>query len=217
MRRLSFISMLLCLAMYSLSAGQVAFMLYGGLDLSSFRKTPDGPYTQNLRPGPYLGGALDIKIKESISCMTGLAWESRGSILTREPYGGRTVESRYVYDYLQVPILAKFESKTEKNSIWAAIGPSVGYNLNAEVVEEENPQDVEQVTTIDFGLSLWLALEIPAPTYAFVIQTGYYFGFPDADQEDDDVYRRHSTIKAGIGLKFGGKPKVKPPPPGDGY
>jgi hypothetical protein len=162
------------------------------------------------RTGFHAGAVAEFKLSETFSIQPELMYSQMGAKYEYIDYDGISeakIESTAKYDYLSLPILAKYYV-IEGLSIEA--GPQVGFLLSAKQEDKasgnrtfERTLDVKDGTkSIDFGLAGGLAYDLPIGLF---FQARYYAGIANIAEEGDtneDFDVTNMAVQLSVGYKF---------------
>ncbi len=164
--------------------------------------------------GLYVSIPVEIGISDKFSVQPELTYLQKGSS-TKFDVLGFSTESTVTYNYLELPILAKYKFvKTDDLGVYAAAGPSFGYALGGE--SKVSLQGVEETTDIDFGkeefedfnrldvaLNFGAGVEYQAGPGKLVLDLRYMLGLSNLNgAEDDDATTKNNGFAASIGYMF---------------
>lgn len=149
----------------------------------------------------HVGALAEFKLTEQFSIQPELVYSLQGAS-TEESRSGATIEYTTKYNYLNLPIMAKYYLM-EGLSLHA--GPQVGFLLSSKVefegVEGETEEDVEDVSSIDFGLAGGAEYELPIGIF---FQARYYAGLSNTynGEGSDDYKATNNVFSVSVGYKF---------------
>lgn len=130
----------------------------------------------------HFGAVAELKLLENLSIQPELLYSSQGTKINEA--GFKDIN----YNYITVPVLAKFYLTTKKLSLEA--GPQFAFLVN------ENVADQFEGETFDFAATVGLGYNI---TKHFFIQGRYVLGLTEANK-DAEVTNR--VIQLSAGYKF---------------
>lgn len=149
MRAMSKVFMTFCLSMMTLFAtAQTSFGLRLGSTWSNVNtSTAIGNATPNFKSlnGFSIGAFAEIPVAANFSIQPEIGFTRKGFVLNEgfdaPLFGvdlpvGVTAETKF--DYLEVPILAKYSFGEDKLKAYVAVGPNIGYALNGRVDTKTN-------------------------------------------------------------------------------
>lgn len=173
------IVLLLCFGMSTVNAQMFKFGLKAGANFSNLEgDNVDGStYTSY-----HFGAVLEFKLLENLSLQPELLYSSQGTKVNEESL------DKINYNYVTVPVLAKFYLISNKLSLEA--GPQFSFLV------DQNVKDQFEGETFDFGLAGGLGLNI---TDNFFAQARYVMGLTEANK-DAEVTNR--VIQLSVGYRF---------------
>ncbi len=138
------------------------FKLGGGISSIFGQDT----YQQEWQPSLQVGLSVELTLKGPLAAAVELNFVRRGSVYRLEA-DGLDYRERYLFDYLEVPFLAKFYfASARKMTFYVYAGPSVALNLKArlrvtlddleETVEVDNLQGTDLLLTGGAGTTISL-------------------------------------------------------------
>jgi opacity protein-like surface antigen len=130
----------------------------------------------------HFGALMEIKLLENLSLQPELMYSSQGTKIDEAAFDDIN------YNYITVPVLAKFYLTKEKLSFEA--GPQFSFLVN------ENVQDQFEGETFDFALAGGLGYNI---SKHFLIQARYVAGLTEANKNAEVKNR---TIQLSLGYRF---------------
>lgn len=130
----------------------------------------------------HFGALLEIKVLENLSLQPELLYSSQGTSINQAGFEDIN------YNYVTVPVLAKFYLTSNKLSL--EIGPQFSFLLN------ENVANQFEGKTFDFGAAGGLGYNI---SDHFFVQARYVVGLTDATKNADITNR---VIQASVGYMF---------------
>lgn len=181
-----------------------------GMNLSTF--TGDDAdlegVDKKMRIGFAIGGFITYEINEMFALQPELYYSTQGAKYEADEVDGALI---FRYNYIQVPILAKFNLSMESNiKPHIFLGPSLGLNLSAkyeytdelgdaaEAMGIDKKGDVEDVKSTDFGLVFGGGITVgPA-----VIDIRYNLGLTTVDDSVNEDDFKNSTISIMVGYSF---------------
>jgi outer membrane immunogenic protein len=180
-----------------------------GLNMSnlSFSGDYEAPDDAGMRIGFNVGVNTTIALNDKMGVLTGLAYETRG-MTTETKVGDITANGFMKLSYLQIPVLFSYNAMPE---LALNVGPEIGIKLsatqgvtydNAPAGLDDVDEDMEDVSTLDLGLSLGVNYTLMEK---FVIGAGYYMGFMNIDNFDYDTAPDGSITNTNIKIMVGYK------------
>lgn len=173
------IVLLLCFGMSTLNAQMLKFGLKAGANFSNLEgDNVDGStYTSY-----HFGAVAEISLLENLSLQPELLYSSQGTKV--DDAGAKDIN----YNYVTVPVLAKFYLTSKKLSLEA--GPQFSFLINEDVAEQFEAE------SFDFAAAVGLGYNI---TDNFFAQARYVMGLTEANK-DAEVTNR--VIQLSIGYRF---------------
>jgi len=121
-------------------------------------------------------------------------------------FGGQqtTLEGTLKVDYLDVPVLARFEFPTSGFTPHVLAGPRIGFNINAEQKTEgggqSSTEDIsEGVSGTEFGLELGAGADFRIGAGTVIVDVRYGLGLTDVpDGGDLSLSNRAFMVTAGV-------------------
>jgi opacity protein-like surface antigen len=142
----------------------------------------DNTYDLSHYTNFHFGAVLELGIFQNFSIQPELLYSSQGAKVDSDAV------KDIKYDYITVPVLAKFYLITDKLSLEA--GPQFSFMIN------ENVPDQFESKTFDFALAGGLAYNI---TNNFFVQARYVAGLSEAAK---DAEITNKVIQLSAGIKF---------------
>ncbi|NNT72077.1 PorT family protein [Flavobacterium sp. IMCC34852] len=130
----------------------------------------------------HFGALLEVKLLENLSLQPELVYSSQGTKINEAAFDDIN------YNYLTVPVLAKFY--LTKNKLSFEAGPQFSFLVN------ENVADQFEGETFDFAIAGGLGYNI---TEHFLIQARYVAGLTEANRSAEV---RNRTIQLSLGYRF---------------
>lgn len=130
----------------------------------------------------HFGALLEVKLLENLSLQPELVYSSQGTKIDEAAFDDIN------YNYITVPILAKFY--LTKNKLSFEAGPQFSFLVN------ENVQEQFEGETFDFAVAGGLGYNI---TEHFLIQARYVAGLTEANRNAEVKNR---TIQLSLGYRF---------------
>ncbi|MDY0090169.1 MAG: porin family protein [Flavobacteriaceae bacterium] len=177
----SLIIILLTITGFSSSNAQMLqFGVKAGVNFSTLEG--DNTYDLSHYTNFHFGAVLELGIFQNFSIQPELLYSSQGAKVDSDAV------KDIKYDYITVPVLAKFYLITDKLSLEA--GPQFSFMIN------ENVPDQFESKTFDFALAGGLAYNI---TNNFFVQARYVAGLSEAAK---DAEITNKVIQLSAGIKF---------------
>jgi hypothetical protein len=171
--------------------------LEGGAVMAGVGGT-DAPEQRDARVSFQLGAVMRVNAWEDGGVQLGLAYTRKGAVLGDE---ARRRELRL--DYLELPLhlLLLFPYNAYGSAITVGAGPFAGWLLNAAEVPDEGPvREVTDVEQLDYGISAFLGVDIPAAGFTIIVQGRVAYSLA---QLHDDANARLDLKGMGLLLSFG--------------
>jgi hypothetical protein len=202
--------LLLCtaIAVFGLSnvnAQEVKFGAKAGVNFASV----GGDETGDLdgRTSFHIGGVAEIVISEKFSFQPELLYSAQGAKASGSEPGFGSFESEYKFDYLNIPLMAKFYV-AEGFSLEA--GPQIGFLLSAkddwtetfDGFTDSGTDDLKDYTKgIDFGLNFGLGYKMET---GLNFGARYNLGLSNINDGEgfDDFKNQNSVIQISVGYMF---------------
>lgn len=193
--RTSFLLLLVLLVCPAPASAQISYGVKGGVNLANLAFDGEGDVASSGRPGPLVGlfavvtvGPLTVQ-PEAIYTVKGASIEVDG------------VESDYVVDYLEVPLLARV-NVTRRLAVLA--GPAFSMRLRARQrisfgASTEEIDVGDDVEPFDVGLVAGAAVSFGR----WFVDGRYTHGLSDADADaGDTVQIRNRVVSVAAGIRF---------------
>ncbi len=178
MRRILLVC-LLCFGMNSINAQMLKFGVKAGGNFSNLEgDNVDGSTYTSF----HFGAILEFKLLENLALQPELLYSSQGTKVDGDSF------DKINYNYITVPVLAKFYLTSNKLSLEA--GPQFAFLV------DQNVKDQFEGETFDFGLAAGLGYNI---TDNFFAQARYVMGLTEANK-DAEVTNR--VIQLSLGYRF---------------
>jgi len=173
------------------------FGLEGGAVMAGVRGT-DAPEQRDARVSFQLGAVMRVNAWEDGGVQLGLAYTRKGAVL-----GDEAQRRELRLDYLELPLhlLLLFPYNAYGSAITVGAGPFAGWLLNAAEVPDEGPvREVTDVEQLDYGISAFLGVDIPAAGFTIIVQGRVAYSLA---QLHDDANARLDLKGMGLLLSFG--------------
>ena len=165
---------------------------------SNGKEISDDGSTDN-RYGFNVGAVVHIPISEKFSLQPEVVYSQQGFTTSSEFDLDLFGVSDIVYrlDYINIPIMASYQVV---KGLTLQAGPQVGFNINAEVYNNDFDLDddndlSEVINTVDFGAGLGAQYELD---FGLFFQARYVWGFSNyVDSEDADSSNRVGSLSVG--------------------
>ncbi|WP_300569795.1 porin family protein [Flavobacterium sp.] len=163
----------------------------GGLNVSNFA----GDITDNeIRTSIHIGLVSEIIVSEKFSIQPELLYSGQGFSDKSE-----SGFSRSKFDYINLPVLAKFYVMNDNLSIEA--GPQIGFLISAKNKNSAANTSIEDQKVVDFGLNLGLGYELENHVF---FQGRYNLGLTNINNSDSSsaVKYTNTVIQFSVGYLF---------------
>jgi len=193
-------------AFTSLSLAQMQIGPKAGMNLASL--TGDAVEDSESKTG-FAGGVFFMYKFSDMFAIQPEAYYSMKGATDKMDFGeGVTVDLTYTLDYIEVPLLLKLLIPIQGSSINPAIfaGPSVGFKstakLKAEYEGDSEEEDIENVTSTDFGLVFGGGLGFPIGKNELGFDVRYIMGLATIDDTEDSDDVKNSVINFNVYFGF---------------
>lgn len=194
------LSVLMLSVTFFVSQAQVQYGLKAGANFYTFGGDEVENEDLNSKFGLHIGGLVNFSVSEKFKVQPEIVFSIQGSKQT-----DGTDELNWNFNYLNIPIMAQFYVS---NGFFLETGPQIGFNLKAEIKDEESG------TTFD------LDDEIKSSDISWGLGAGYKtasgFGFGarynlglSSIAEESDVDIKNRGFQVGVFYLFGGKKAKK--------
>ena len=186
-------------------ANNPQFGLKLGLGGSHMSIDVDGEDAENINPKfSYALGATSLfPVSEKFKVNVDLLWISRG--FSQEiDLGVGTVDQVTNFNYLSLPILGQLNL----DGFLLFAGPEIAIYMNGKMTAEadsdlieieDDEEDLEDVTSVDFGLTMGLGYQF---TENVQVDARFYYGFGDAEDSDAPITANHRSYGLTLGYLF---------------
>jgi hypothetical protein len=229
MKKFNYLKQAICLSaiLFSIETtnAQVGIGVKGGLNLSklSFKEDAASGLTNKFLLGGAGGLVFNFKANDLFSLQPELLYSSQGTELGATLFGvGFSMKT--IFNYFQLPVLAKLSFGSENVRGFVNAGPYVGYLLSAKVKssamgqeEEEkidfsDPSTKESANRFDFGIAGGLGVAFKVGPGDIFVEGRYNLGLLDISKGDvtkepdyEPTKNRVINFSAGYIFFFGGK------------
>lgn len=194
------LSVVMLSATFFVSQAQVQYGLKAGANFYTFGGDEVENEDLNSKFGLHIGGLVNFSVSEKFKVQPEIVFSIQGSKQT-----DGTDELNWNFNYLNIPIMAQFYVS---NGFFLETGPQIGFNLKAEIKDEES------------GTTLDLDDEIKSSDISWGLGAGYKtasgFGFGarynlglSSIAEETDVDIKNRGFQVGVFYLFGGKKAKK--------
>ena len=180
---------------------QVKFGVKAGPQLTNF--VGDDSEDADMKVGFNVGGFANIRFSEQFAFQPELLFSLQGAKSEYEILG-TNVEEKVNLSYINIPLMMKWYAYDGLNF---EFGPQVGFNVaakyKAEAAGESEEGDIDDVSTVDFGVNIGAGYEM---------SNGLNFGLRygrgltslfDVEDVNGDKYKIYnSVISLGVGYTF---------------
>lgn len=183
----------------------------GGLNFATIGgKDATNPTPEN-KTGLALGGFISLKLADLLAFEPQLFYMQKGAT-AKVASGNTTVNLTASYSYLELPVLAKLNIPLAGNiafkpNIYA--GPALAFKLGtprvkAEAGTQSAEEDIENVTSTDFGLVFGAGANIPIPGFggSVLLDLRYALGLSSIDDSAESLDLKHRVFSLLIGFSF---------------
>lgn len=154
----------------------------------------------------HVGVVGEFFINDKFSVQPEILYSSQGAKFKNSlPEFNESFESKITLDYIQIPIMAKYNLWEGLN---VQVGPQVGFLTKAEsdfteVTEDTTTKGVEDIkndsNTVDFGLNFGLGYELGMGVF---FDARYNLGLTNVNKKNELFDYSNSVIQLAVGYKF---------------
>jgi hypothetical protein len=189
----------------NIANAQVSFGTRHGLAVSTISKTGD-IYDNADLSASYTGGLfVSIPLYSNLAIQPEINYIRKGRCNEKE-LNGTNLETCCKYDYLQLPVLARYSaslSPGSKTNLFFNAGPYAALMLKSEnrlINGDELPSGlgVKDAKTPDFGLILGGGVEFPVRSFKVQFDLRYDMGLNKIDGQPDDFRTKSMSLGAGL-------------------
>jgi len=194
------LSVVMLSATFFVSQAQVQYGLKAGANFYTFGGDEVENEDLNSKFGLHIGGLVNFSVSEKFKVQPEIVFSIQGSKQT-----DGTDELNWNFNYLNIPIMAQFYVS---NGFFLETGPQIGFNLKAEIKDEESGttfdlDDEIKSTDISWGLGA-----------GYKTASGFGFGARynlglSSIAEETDVDIKNRGFQVGVFYLFGGKKAKK--------
>lgn len=198
MKRLCLAAILVLALAGAAASAEVGFGVKGGLNLANLHGTD--AENLNWKPGFAAGAFANISFTPVVSLQPEILYVMNGA--SEDILG---IEINLNFDYVQVPVLVKFDVPVAGTIIPALYaGPYVGFLTKAELEAsyqgESASQDVKDYTkSMDYGLVFGAAMDFNLAAVTLVFEGRYTYGLTTVDDSwgelDDPPSDEEADVK----------------------
>ena len=144
------------------------------------------------------GGFLTYSLNDKMAIQPEIYYSMKGYKIESSGYGV-TVTIEVTLDYLEIPVLFKynFPGETIKPNLY--VGPALGILLGAKVEEEDIKDDTKST---DFGLVIGGGITYPIGNGAITGDIRYNLGLTSVDDTGADEDIKNNVIQILVGYSF---------------
>jgi hypothetical protein len=218
-----YLVLLVCLLVGTSTVAEARQMSFGGrigLNSATFGGDDVDDFDVDIgsRTGIVAGVHLRVPLGGGISLQPELLYSQRGASFNEE-FFGETVTATIKMDYIEVPVLVRFDIPLAQAAVRPAvfIGPSFAFEMSCKFAfsgfgesgseDCDEDEDFER-NKLDIGLAFGGGLDFPMSFGAIVVDGRYTLGLRTIDndsQDPADIKHRVWSISAGISIPVGGR------------
>lgn len=198
MKKLTFTSAIVLIAMYSIAQG-ISGGIKAGLNLANQKISGDGiSFDTKSKAGLHAGAYVTIMFSEKLGLQPEALFSMQG---TKFDIDGFDVQTNF--NYLNVPILVRYNI-TDMISLHA--GPQFGFLLSAEAESDGDKEDIkDEFKGTDIGGAFGLGVDLPM---GLGFGARYIIGLSElADDTDNSGEWKNSALQLYACYKLFGKKK----------
>ncbi len=170
--------------------------LKGGLNVAMLR---GGGSSFDSKLGALGGGFVVYDFSTEFGLESGLLFTMKGAkVLKGSPTG--TVESFLILDYLEVPVLLRWNiptGTTTRSHLYA--GPTLAFRVSSRNRTETETTDLKDVQGLDSGVAIGGSVDFPLNPGRLVVDLRYGIGLTDAFGDQARNYKNDVlSIMAGV-------------------
>ncbi len=151
------------LVIQGVSAQSLSFGGKLGVNIANMEFSEDGLTIEpDSKMGLNIAAILNVGLTDAFSVQPEVNFIQKGYTLDFELFD-ETVESDFIINYLEVPVLGKYSFGTDQLMGFVEAGPTVGFAMSAKTVTDGDSEDIDfdedGLKRLDFGLisvSLWV-------------------------------------------------------------
>jgi opacity protein-like surface antigen len=189
-----------------------------GLSLSEFTyDSPSADLGDKIKTGLCFGGYVSFKLTPNLALQPEVLYAQRGGNDEEEgrdeqgdPTG--TFETRYSFDYLEIPVLARVSIRTG-GTITPCIlaGPAIAFKLSSKVKWPPDPvlhddtgseEEVDWIKSNDFRFVLGAGADIAVGNVTVSVEARYGIGLSNIYEGGGQTTMKHRIISILAGLGF---------------
>jgi len=189
-----FLVVLLALCLVLPASSQVNLGVLGGLNLANYSIDPAHEGTDwSNRTAFGFGVVLDFNLIEPVALLLEPMYLQKGTKTDWE----ETSEIEFISAYLEIPVMLKYTFATSKIKPYVIAGPSIGYNLSAQIKasgggESREDDEKKYYKSLDFSLGFGAGVNVPMGNNSIFVEARYTLGLTNIS---DDPYHKEKDIK----------------------
>ncbi len=178
----------------------------GGINNTTLKFEPEDNFDMEGRNGAAFGLFMNLQTNEFLSLQITPMWVQKGG---EARFDSDLLDyAEYKANYFEIPVLARINFDAGMIKPYLIIGPSVGFQLDAEYVADDgSTTDIsDQTENMDFSLMGGAGLELEFDGLSLFGQFTYTHGLSDLDNDvifTDEIYTRQLGFHAGVSVPFG--------------
>ncbi|MBC8089303.1 MAG: PorT family protein [Phycisphaerae bacterium] len=189
------------------------FGIMAGATFSNLRSSED--LDLERRNGTIFGATLQLPLGAKIALQPELLFLNKGAKF-RDPIGNQGNNQSVRLDYLEIPVLLRYDFSREVIGPHIYAGPSIGFNLNCQVQFGGNGAEAGATTdcgnddfkpkTLDYGLTVGAGVDLNLGGLALTTGVRYGLGLADIRNDDSDEFQsrvNNGTVAIYLGVLFG--------------
>jgi opacity protein-like surface antigen len=170
--------------------------------------------TEKRRSGFTAGGFLVVDFAGPFAIQPELRYIQRGYIVETELTSGlqtATVEQTFRFNYIDIAALGRYDIPVGGFTPYLIAGPTLGFNVNAEVESDissgtsnqtETTDASDETNGTDFGLELGTGAEFGLGGTALSVDGRVGIGISDVNNENDEITLRNGALILTAGITF---------------
>jgi len=189
------------------------FGILAGATFSNLRTSED--LDLDNRTGTTFGATLQLPLGAKVALQPELLFVNKGAKF-RTPIGNQGNNNSIRLDYLEIPVLLRYDFSREIIGPHIYAGPTVGFNMNCQVQIGGNGQEAGATTdcgnddfkpkTLDYGMTVGAGLDFNLGGLALTGGARYGIGLADIRNDDSDEFKsrvNNGTLSLYVGVLFG--------------
>jgi hypothetical protein len=179
-----------------------------GLNLATVNIEQDGlSIKPDSKAGLQIAGLLDIGVSENFSIQPELTFIQKGYKFEFDFLGTKS-EDKFIINYLEVPVHAKYGFGGEKIKAFVMGGPSLGFALGGKLescvdgtCESEDIEfsDDDGFNRFELGLSLGAGIGLNVGPGEVFLDVRYLLGLSRIMEDDSDGTTKNQGVAIGLG------------------